>query len=102
MFKKQIVLGLVLATLTLAGCNPAPTSAVIDTSTLSFRPIPVDRRDTCATQKEVAAHNSVYDTLKSGKEVAYCAPCECAGRYKRRKKAPAKLRPKKKAEAVSS
>lgn len=32
----------------------------------------------CPLQKEVAAHNSVYDTLKKKKEVVYKAPCEVA------------------------
>jgi hypothetical protein len=31
--------------------------------------------DTCETQKQVAEHNSKYDTLKEGKTVVYKAPC---------------------------
>lgn len=49
---------------------------MIDTSVNSFRPIPYSRQDTCPTQRAVAEHNAVYDTLKTGKAVAYRAPCE--------------------------
>jgi len=27
-------------------------------------------------QRDVAAHNSAYDSLKSGREVVYKAPCD--------------------------
>jgi hypothetical protein len=49
---------------------------VIDTGVKSFRPIKPSRADTCETQRQVAAHNSVYDTLRTGKRVVYMAACE--------------------------
>jgi hypothetical protein len=44
----------------------------------AFRPITSSVQDTCQTQREVAEHNSRYDTLRTGKEVAYKAPCDLA------------------------
>lgn len=72
--------------LILAGCSPAlmygaGERPVVDTSVQSFKPFLMDERDTCATQRAIAAHNSVYDTLKEGKERAYCAPCDCPKKY---------------------
>lgn len=59
----------------LAACS-TPTPQLIDTSLTAFKPIGYSMRDTCTTQKEIAAHNSVYDTLKAGKPLIYRAPCE--------------------------
>jgi len=49
-----------------------------DSSLQSFKVIQSSPKDTCETQKQVAAHNSVYDTLKGGKAVVYTASCESA------------------------
>jgi hypothetical protein len=46
-----------------------------DSSLQSFKPIQASPKDTCETQKQVAAHNSAYDTLKQGKQVVYTANC---------------------------
>ena len=82
---------MLLVAVTLAGCARPPTSAikpkVVDTSLQSFRPIPMDDRDTCATQREIAGHNSGDDTLKTGKQHAYCAPCDCPKVYEQELKA---------------
>jgi hypothetical protein len=59
----------------LGACSTTPTPPA-DTSLTSFRPIGYSTRDTCQTQREIAAHNSVYDTLKAGKPMIYRAPCE--------------------------
>ncbi len=59
----------------LAACS-TPTPPPVDTSLTSFKAIGYSTRDTCPTQKEIAAHNSVYDTLKTGKLTVYRAPCE--------------------------
>lgn len=64
---------LVVCTLLVTGC--ATHTQVVDTSTRSFKPISYSRNDTCETQQQVAEHNSVYDTLKTGKPVSYVAPC---------------------------
>ena len=44
----------------------------------AFKPIPNSSRAPCETQKAIARHNSVYDTLKSKRLVEYRAPCEGA------------------------
>lgn len=62
----------------MAGCATPTQPPVVDTSLQSFKPIGYSTRDTCPTQKEIAAHNSVYDTLKSGKPTVYQAPCDKA------------------------
>jgi hypothetical protein len=65
---------MLLSVAALAACaTPTPP---VDTSLTSFRPIGYSLRDTCQTQREIAAHNSVYDTLKSGRSTVYTAPCE--------------------------
>jgi len=60
----------------LAGCSATPTPQTIDTAVEAFEPIRYSKADSCATQKRIAEHNSVYDTLKRGKRVVYAAPCE--------------------------
>jgi hypothetical protein len=60
----------------LAGCSATPTPRPTDTAIEAFEPIRYSAADTCATQKRIAEHNSVYDTLKRGKRVVYAAPCE--------------------------
>jgi len=62
------------AAVLLSGC--ATRTQTIDTSVEVFEPIRYSADDTCATQKRIAEHNSVYDTLKSGERVVYAAPCE--------------------------
>lgn len=42
----------------------------------AFKPIPNSTRAPCTMQRAVAEHNSRYDTLKTGSEVAYKAPCD--------------------------
>lgn len=67
-------LALLAAILPLAACatpTPVLTSSALDT----FEPIRGSVRDTCETQKQIAEHNSKYDTLKKGKAVVYKAPC---------------------------
>lgn len=58
----------------LAGCGTV-TSVQTDTSLRSFRPITMSCKDTPETRKQVTAHNSAYDTLKTGKVVAYKDSC---------------------------
>lgn len=47
-----------------------------DASLKAFKPIQAHEKDTCETKRQVAEHNSAYDTLKQGKQVVYVAPCE--------------------------
>ena len=63
------------AILALPACTSTPTPP-IDTSLQSFKPIGYSKRDTCDTQKQIAAHNSVYDTLSTGRDTVYQAPCD--------------------------
>lgn len=42
----------------------------------SFKPIPNSTKAPCEMQRAVAAHNSAYDTLKTGTERVYKAPCD--------------------------
>jgi hypothetical protein len=64
-----------LPILTLQGCA-TPTFVLTSLGAAdAFRPIKASKRDTCATQRQIAAHNSVYDTIRSGKEVVYKAHC---------------------------
>lgn len=75
MSPKPTVPGLALATLLLAGCS-TPTAVSTKGAIDAFRNISSSQKDTCQTQREVAEHNSRYDTLKNGKEVVYKAECE--------------------------
>jgi hypothetical protein len=68
-------LALVVCALTVQGCS-THTQQVVDTGVRSFKPISSSARDTCDTQRQIAEHNSVYDTLKAGKQIAYVAPCD--------------------------
>jgi hypothetical protein len=42
----------------------------------AFKPIANSSQAPCAMQKDVAEHNSAYDTLKTKQPVSYKAPCE--------------------------
>lgn len=66
---------LVVCALAVPGCA-THTPQTIDTSVKSFKAIGSSKRDTCETQQAIAEHNSVYDTLKTGKPVAYVAQCD--------------------------
>lgn len=64
-----------LATLALAGCATL-TPARTDVSLEAFKAITNSAKAPCPVQREIAAHNTVYDTLKGGKAVTYKAPCD--------------------------
>lgn len=42
----------------------------------AFKPIQNSPDAPCAMQRDVAAHNSAYDTLKNKRPTVYKAPCE--------------------------
>lgn len=76
MSKKLKPLALAAVILALAGCS-TPTSAPTTKGALdAFKTLSMSKKDTCQTQKEIAEHNSKYDTLKTGKDVTYKPPCE--------------------------
>ena len=57
----------------LAGCSEVREVPVTDLR--PFRPISSSCADTEQTRKEVRAHNSVLDSLKTGRKVIYSDPC---------------------------
>ena len=59
----------------LAACS-TPTPLLKTSALEAFKPIPNSARAPCDMQKAVAEHNSVYQSLKTGKDVAYKAPCQ--------------------------
>lgn len=61
--------------------TPTPEPRIVDTSLRSFRPLPTRPGDTCETQREAAAHNSVYDSKKFGARKVYCSRCDCPELY---------------------
>lgn len=58
-----------------AGCA-TPTLLTSPGALAAFKPIPNSARAPCQMQRAVAEHNSRYDTMKTGSEVAYKAPCD--------------------------
>lgn len=71
---KPIALALALAPMA-GGCSTL-SFVTTEGAVAAFKPIGMSRRDTCETQKQVAEHNSRLETLKSGKETVYKAPCQ--------------------------
>lgn len=51
------------ATLTLAACQTATPTSVIDTSCLAMEPITYSRADTAATAAQIRQHNAAYNAL---------------------------------------
>ncbi len=45
-----------------------------------FRPISSSCADTAQTRKEIRQHNSVLDSLKTGKKVVYADKCPAEGK----------------------
>lgn len=76
-------LGGLLSILALAGCStPMSGTAEVRPKTKvvvgSFAPIAASPADTCETQRAVAKHNAIYDSIRTGRAVKYQAPCEAA------------------------
>jgi hypothetical protein len=81
-YAKPAPLALLLSSLSLTACatqTPSPTepSVALD----AFKPISNSAKAPCKVQKEIAEHNSVYETLRGGKEVTYLAPCVVDGKH---------------------
>ena len=70
--------------LPLPGCalwqtpTPTPVPLTEDGALKAFKPITDYAAAPCGVQKQIVAHNSVYDTLKFKKELVYTAPCAAA------------------------
>lgn len=75
MLRTPMLLLAAALTLPLAACE-TPTSVTTKGALDSFRPLAMSKLDTCGTQREIAEHNSRYDTLKAGKPTVYKAPCD--------------------------
>jgi len=73
--KPSIALATALA---LSGCagNETPTPLTQAGALAAFKPIANSPMAPCVIQRDVAAHNSAYDTIKRGKAVVYKAPCD--------------------------
>lgn len=56
--------------------DPSTLTLSTEGAIRSFKPISNSSKAPCKIQKEIAAHNSVYDSLKLKKEVVYKAPCD--------------------------
>jgi hypothetical protein len=68
-------LALLPATLALAACE-TPTVLTKGGALDAFKPIQNSALAPCEMQKDVAEHNSRYDSIKNGKPVIYKAPCQ--------------------------
>lgn len=59
------------------GCGASGTLTLSTEGALAaFNTIQNSTQAPCEMQRQVAAHNSTYDTLKTKKEVIYKAPCD--------------------------
>lgn len=65
----------VLLILPLAACA-TPTQLTKGGALDAFKPLRNSAKAPCEMQRDVAGHNSVYDSLKTGKDVTYKAPCD--------------------------
>jgi hypothetical protein len=61
-------------TLILGACSEVREIPVTDLR--PFKPISSSCVDTAETRKEIRAHNSVLDSLKTGRKVVYEDPCK--------------------------
>lgn len=66
---------LALATLPLAGCG-TPTLLTKEGALAAFKPLRNSLQAPCEMQRDVAEHNSRYDSMKTGNPVTYKAPCD--------------------------
>lgn len=73
--KPFLLLGAAL-TLPLAACSTLTSEPTTKGALDSFRALSMSKKDTCGTQREIAEHNSRFDTLKTGRDAVYKAPCE--------------------------
>lgn len=73
MTAQKTLAAIVFAGFTLGACSEVREVPVTDLR--PFKPISSSCQDTEQTRKEIRAHNSVYETLKSGKRVVYSDPC---------------------------
>lgn len=74
-FRLPARLALLPATLALAACE-TPTQLTKTSALDAFKPIQNSPAAPCDMQKDVAEHNSRYDSMKTGKPVVYKAPCQ--------------------------
>lgn len=68
-------LALSLATLALGACE-TPSQLTKGGALGAFKPIQNSALAPCPMQRDVAEHNSRYQSVKTGKPVVYKAPCD--------------------------
>lgn len=66
-------IAIVAVAVALTACSEVREVPVTDLR--PFKPISSSCADTPETRKEIRAHNSVLDSLKTGKRVVYSDPC---------------------------
>ena len=71
---KLLALGASL--LPVAGCASLTTETSAVKIADAIGHVEPSKRDTCDTQKQIAAQSSRIDTIRTGKEVVYKAACE--------------------------
>lgn len=65
-----------IVAISLAGCAASGQAVNVPVAVVDpFKPISSSCKDTRQTRREIAAHNSVLDTLRSGRDVKYGDPC---------------------------
>ena len=65
-----------IVAVSLAGCASAGQAVNVPVAVVDpFKPISSSCQDTRQTRREIAAHNSVLDTLRTGRDVKYGDPC---------------------------
>lgn len=74
-YRLLIALALPLATTACAGLG-TQIPLTEDGALSAFKPIANSAKAPCEMQRQVAGHNSAYDTLKLKKPVTYKAPCD--------------------------
>jgi hypothetical protein len=82
--RKPARLALLLSSLSLTACaipTPSPTEGTPRVALEAFKPISNSPKAPCQIQKEISEHNSVYESLRSGKETVYLAPCVTDGKH---------------------
>lgn len=75
--RRQALLIVSALSLALGACAESSIQTLSTNGAIAaFRALPNSRKAPCQIQRAIAEHNSVYATLRSGKETVYKAPCD--------------------------
>lgn len=69
------------ATFGLTPTSSSPQTKVVDLGTKKLRPYQTRPGDTCETQRNAAAENTVRDNKPGKQEFVYCSFCDCPHLY---------------------